>query len=360
MPEIFFLTLRQFPYLYRIISNLNMFAKRLALIFILLVSTILFHDALSAQEKAFPKNGEGITLFLKRHNRIGKEYHDEFIKLNKTKLGKGNSLKMGVKYQLPSLKGAAATPARKPNYEPLFGKELASYKVTSSELKGCCFYLVSGHGGPDPGAIGKMGKVELHEDEYAYDVMLRLARNLLMRGAKVHIIIQDAKDGIRDDKFLKNSKRETCMGDPIPFNQFRRLEQRSNKINSLFKKDREVYKRAIFMHIDSRSKSHQTDVFFYYQDKNSESKHLAKTMKSTFEHKYNRHQPGRGFTGTVGQRGLYVLRKTTPPSVFVELGNIQNSFDQKRFILNDNRQALANWLCEGFVADYKRYRKKLK
>ena len=267
---------------------------------------------------------------------------------------------MGVKYQLPPLKGAAATVARKPNYEPLFGKEMAEYKVTSSELKGCCFYLVSGHGGPDPGAIGKMGNVELHEDEYAYDVMLRLARNLLMRGAKVHIIIQDAKDGIRNDKFLKNSKRETCMGDPIPFNQFRRLEQRCDKINSLFKKDKEVYKRAIFMHIDSRSKSHQTDVFFYYQDKNSESKHLSKTMKSTFEHKYNRHQPGRGFTGTVGQRGLYVLRKTTPPSVFVELGNIQNSFDQKRFILSDNRQALANWLCEGFMTDYKRYRKKLK
>ena len=150
------------------------------------------------------------------------------------------------------------------------------------------------------------------------------------------------------------------MGDPIPFNQFRRLEQRCDKINSLFKKDKEIYKRAIFMHIDSRSKSHQTDVFFYYQDKNSESKHLSKTMKSTFEHKYNRHQPSRGFTGTVGQRGLYVLRKTTPPSVFVELGNIQNSFDQKRFILSDNRQALANWLCEGFITDYKRYRKKLK
>ena len=146
---------------------------------------------------------------------------------------------MGVKYQLPPLKGAAATVARKPNYEPLFGKEMAEYKVTSSELKGCCFYLVSGHGGPDPGAIGKMGNVELHEDEYAYDVMLRLARNLLMRGAKVHIIIQDAKDGIRNDKFLKNSKRETCMGDPIPFNQFRRLEQRCDKINSLFKKDKE-------------------------------------------------------------------------------------------------------------------------
>ena len=122
--------------------------------------------------------------------------------------------------------------------------------------------MVSGHGGPDPGAIGRIGKIELHEDEYAYDIVLRLARNLMTKGAKVHIIIQDAKDGIRDDKYLKNSKRETCMGSPIPFNQVRRLKQRSDKINTLFKQDKYAYKRAIFVHVDSRNKGHQTDVFF--------------------------------------------------------------------------------------------------
>lgn len=334
-----------------------MLIKRITHSFIVLLVAITYTSTLFAQEKAFPKNGEGITLFLQRHNRVGNEYRQQFIELNKTKIGRGNILKTGVKYTIPPLKTSQAV--KKENYEPLFGKELASYKVQSSELKGSCFYLVSGHGGPDPGAIGKMGNRELHEEEYAYDIMLRLARNLLMRGAKVHIIIQDAKDGIRNEQFLINSKRETCMGDPIPFNQFRRLEQRCQKINGLFKKDRELYKRAIFIHIDSRSKSNQTDVFFYYSEKSSESKHLAKTMKSTFAHKYDRHQPGRGFTGTVDKRGLYVLKHATPPSVFVELGNIQNSFDQKRIILNDNRQALSNWLCEGFISDYNRYKKKV-
>ena len=148
---------------------------------------------------------------------------------------------------------------------------------------------------------------------------------------------------------------QTCMGSPIPFNQVRRLKQRSDKINTLFKQDKYAYKRAIFVHVDSRNKGHQTDVFFYHQNKNSESKHLAKTMRTTFTHKYKKHQPGRGFTGTVDGRNLYVLRHTTPASVFVELGNIQNSFDQQRIILSDNRQALANWLCEGFVTDYNRY-----
>lgn len=254
---------------------------------------------------------------------------------------------------------SAQTSKAKSGNEPLFGKSLASYNITSNELKGATFYVVSGHGGPDPGAIGKLGKNELHEDEYAYDIALRLARNLMMKGAKVHIIIQDKKDGIRNEKYLKNNKSETCMGSPIPFNQVRRLEQRCNKINSLFKKDGSSYKRAIFIHIDSRSKKHQTDVFFYYKKNSSQSRHLAHTMKTTFSNKYKRHQPGRGFSGTVDHRNLFVLKNATPASVFVELGNIQNSFDQQRIILNDNRQALANWLCEGFITDYKRYKKKL-
>ena len=286
---------------------------KLSIILSLLI-TLLCANQLQAQEKAFPKKGEGIALFLKRHNRTGADYQKQFIELNKSKLGKGNTLRMGVKYTLPPLQGkeAAVAAAKRANYEPLFGKELASYKVTSSELKGACFYLVSGHGGPDPGAIGRIGSVELHEDEYAYDIVLRLARNLMMKGAKVHIIIQDAKDGIRNDKYLSNSKRETCMGSPIPFNQVRRLQQRCDKINALFKQDKYAYKRAIFVHVDSRNKGHQTDVFFYHQNKNSESKNLAKTMRTTFTHKYNKHQPGRGFTGTVDGRNLYVLRHRLP------------------------------------------------
>ena len=102
------------------------------------------------------------------------------------------------------------------------------------------FYLVSGHGGPDPGAIGIYQGRQLHEDEYAYDIILRLARELLSRGAKVHIIIQDKKDGIRDGHVLANSKRETCMGDPIPLNQVARLKQRCDWVNKLYRKDKAV------------------------------------------------------------------------------------------------------------------------
>ena len=342
---------------------------------ILLFFCFLFSvSALWGQQKATPKPGEGISTFLLRHNRAPKKYYDDFIKLNEAKLGKGQTLKLGVTYLIPPVKkkvpasvttaGSAAKkentgkkqpPRKTERNEPLFGKLLANVKVTSNRLAGACFYVVSGHGGPDPGAIGRVGKHELHEDEYAYDIALRLARNLMQEGAEVHIIIQDAKDGIRDAAYLSNSKRETCMGAPIPLNQVQRLQQRCDKINALYRNDRKKYKycRAIFIHGDSRSKGKQTDVFFYHSNRRAESKKLANKMKDTFESKYGKHQPNRGFTGTVSGRNLYVLTRATPVSVFVELGNIQNSLDQKRLVIPSNRQALANWLMEGFLKDYK-------
>ena len=340
-------------------------------LYILLFLAFLFSGTtLWAQQKATPKAGEGISSFLLRHNRSPKKYYDDFIELNKQKLGKNNVLKVGVTYVIPPIKkspsGNTGTKQQSPKAkstkigttlnQPLFGKQLADVKVTSNRLAGACFYVVSGHGGPDPGAIGKVGKYELHEDEYAYDIALRLARNLMQEGAEVHIIIQDAKDGIRDDRYLNNSKRETCMGDAIPLNQVARLRQRCIKINELYRKDRKnyTYCRSIFLHVDSRSKRHQTDVFFYHAPNSANSKRLATTMKNTFESKYDMHQPNRGFTGTVGPRNLYVLANSTPAGVFVELGNIQNTFDQRRFVISSNRQALAKWMMEGFITDYKK------
>ena len=241
--------------------------------------------------------------------------------------------------------------------EPLFGKALATYPITSRELAGATFYLVGGHGGPDPGAIGTYQGHKLHEDEYAYDIVLRLGRELMMRGAKVHFIIQDKKDGIRSGQVLNNRKTETCMGKSTPLDQNARLRQRAQQIDQLYRKDQSAYKRAIFVHIDSRSQSKQTDVYFYHAPGSKQGKRLAERLRNTLSAKYKRHQPGRGFRGTVSERNLYVLRNTQAAGVYLELGNIRNPRDQQRLVLENNRQALAKWIAEGIVADYRASRK---
>ena len=219
--------------------------KRIFCLLAIFFCTFLVFEVSAQEEYATPKAGEGISAFLERNKRPGKACYNEFMKLNEKRLRGKEELRLGVKYILPPLKkGTSAAASSKSAAgkkgavrERLFGKKLADVKVTSNRLQGACFYVVSGHGGPDPGAIGKIGKVELHEDEYAYDVALRLARNLMQEGAEVRIIIQDAKDGIRDDRYLSNSKRETCMGEAIPLNQVARLQQRCAKINELYRKD---------------------------------------------------------------------------------------------------------------------------
>ncbi len=238
---------------------------------------------------------------------------------------------------------------------PIFGKKYQKIEVKDKKLANCVYYIIGGHGGPDPGAQGKYNGHTLSEDEYAYDISLRLARNLLEHSAIVHVIIRDPNDGIRDDVVLKSDKDEVCWeNQKIPLNQIRRLNQRSYAVNSLYakyKKKKVKKQRVIILHVDSRSKGQRLDMFFYHSPKSNTGKKLANTLNNTSERKYAQHQKSRGYTGTVEARNLHVLRKTHPPAVFIELGNIRNAKDQKRFVLEDNRQAVANWLTDGLIKE---------
>jgi len=346
-------------------------------VFTLLLFTTLSILFAFSQDFAEPIQGEGIHAFLRRNNRSESGYYQKFLELNRDKLGKDQSLKLGVSYQLPPLVKADSIvkPDSKTNttqqtilgtgIEPLFGEKLAKYEIMSDRLKGACFFLVSGHGGLDPGAITKIGNIELHEDEYNYDVMLRLARNLLQEGATVHIIIRDSKDGIRDDKYLSNNKttdpkdnQETCMGEKIhqgydKKDVIKRLNQQCNKINALSKKSNAKYQRAVFIHWDSRPKNQSVDIFFNYSENNAKGKQLANTLEKTVREHYKKSQPNRPYKGLVVHPNYHVLRNTTPVSVLIELGNMQHEGkDRQRYLDSDNRQAIANWLCNGLIKDY--------
>ncbi|MCX7908549.1 MAG: N-acetylmuramoyl-L-alanine amidase [Ignavibacteria bacterium] len=237
-------------------------------------------------------------------------------------------------------------------FQPFYGNKTKS-KKKNNLLKNFVFYLVSGHGGPDPGAIGYFENKELHEDEYAYDITLRLAKHLEENGAKVFMITIDTVDGIRDDKFLSTSNQELFYGGvPIPLNQKERLELCSNILNDLYKKELKGKRKkhiSINIHLDSRSEEEKVDVYYYYQENNPISKQIAEILQTTFAQQYEKYQPGRGYNGTVETRNLFMLRNTLPPTVYIELGNIRNRSNQFRFIDKSNREAIAKWLCIGLI-----------
>ncbi|WP_040664506.1 N-acetylmuramoyl-L-alanine amidase family protein [Nafulsella turpanensis] len=355
------------------------FFKYFFLFILLFSSPSLFAQTDSTAVRA--KEGEGVYSLLRRFGLNPAEHLQAFLELNKERLGEGNSLLLHKSYSLPVATTSATVPeaeagdsvagagvpvvAEVPAVEikkeasvlniPLFGKNNARVEVKDQQLKGAVYYLLSGHGGPDPGAIGQYGPYQLSEDEYAYDVTIRLARRLMEHGAMVYMIVQDENDGIRDGSILEADRDETDIsGAPIPYDHNERLRQRVSSINRLYLQHKGDYQRMVAIHVDSRRRNQNVDVFFYHHRNSPSGKALAERIQDRFITNYARHQPDRPYDGDVSERsGLYVIRYSHPPTVFIELGNIGNQRDQRRFVLAENRQALANWIFEGILGQYK-------
>lgn len=237
----------------------------------------------------------------------------------------------------------------------LFGSNV-KFKPKDNKLAGHVYYISSGHGGIDPGAIGYKNGKALCEDEYAYDVSIRLAKALLEHGAKVYMILEDPNDGIRDAQFLEPDNDEYFYGgDSISHNQATRLNRRTEIMNRLHKDNNGAKSQtALIIHVDSRYQDKRIDIFFYHKQGDSEGKAIANTLYKTIKQKYDANQPGRGYYGTISARDLLEIRKTNAHTVYIELGNIQNPNDQIRFIDPNNRQAMANWLVEGLIKHSKK------
>lgn len=234
----------------------------------------------------------------------------------------------------------------------IFGDKYAMVPLESKKLENKVYFIDPGHGGPDVGAIGKRGKHLLYEDEYAYDVSLRVARELLKHGATVYMVVRDKNDGIRDEEYLSIDYDEYCWGNlTIPRQQKARLAQRTEAINDLYVRHRKSGSKEQYMvciHLDSRSQGMRLDVFFYHHPDSDAGKRLAKHMHQTMDKKYEVHS-NRDYMGTVSSRDLFALREARPTGVFIELGNLRNKFDQERFIKPRNRQLVASWIAEGLI-----------
>ena len=344
-----------------------------SLLKLLLFITFLGFKGVFAQDSlrtVVANNGDGIFSILKKNGLDPGKNYQKFIELNKKNIKGDSELYKGRTYFIPGIKldtleqelpikdsivqSKKVEPKTKSVKYSIFGEEHESVVIKSNKLKGTVYYLISGHGGPDPGAIGKYNGKLIAEDEYAYDVTLRLAKELISHQAKVYIIIRDLNDGIRDEKVLEiDSDEVNYPNKVIPLNQMARLKQRVESVNSLYLKNKGKYQRLIVIHVDSRSKGENIDVFFYHHKKSKNGQRLAKSIHETFKKKYKKHQPNRKYSGSFSYRNLYLVNTTLPAMAFIEIGNIQNEKDQKRIVVPENRQALAKWNSEGAMLDYK-------
>lgn len=335
-------------------------------ILILFLGMSLFSFSQDSLQTVVAEKGDGILSLLRKQGVDPYEHYDDFIAMNVDNLRDSIHLYVGRKYRIPAgdldtvaiVDSIQRKTSEVKNIEsreiPILGKDHSTVLIKSNRLAGTVYYLISGHGGPDPGAIGEYAGKTITEDEYAYDITLRLARELISHGAMVYVIIRDENDGIRNDRILEIDHDEVAyLNKAIPLNQVKRLKQRVEIVNGLYRRHQGKYQRLIVTHVDSRSVGQNIDVFFYHHEQSINGKRLAESIHKTFQKNYKKYQPNRVYSGTFEDRtSLYLVKKTHPAMTFIEVGNIRNKKDQRRILVPENRQALAKWIAEGVLLDY--------
>ncbi|HCR48157.1 MAG TPA: hypothetical protein DIW24_00890 [Bacteroidetes bacterium] len=250
----------------------------------------------------------------------------------------------------PQIQGKTAT-------WPIFGSKYATITRQDTKLAGRVYYIDAGHGGPDPGAISKVGGFSMQEDEYAYDIALRLSRNLLRHGAKVYLIVQDPNDGIREGTRLLPDKHEVFWGNIEMVTNFTdRLRQRSGIVNALFDQNPEATAhRLLSIHVDSRSLKdvpNPMDPHFSYYSGSDDGARLSRILFDTMKPFYT--TEGRSYSGSIQTRDqLYMLLYPKPVAILIETANIQHPIDQGRLMKSSYRQAIADRLTTGLLLEAK-------
>lgn len=234
----------------------------------------------------------------------------------------------------------------------------------SAQGKDFTLVIDPGHGGKDPGAIGKKGK----EKNINLNVALKLGNLIKVNCKDVNIVYTRQKDtfvaldrraqianNAKADLFISihtNSvaKGKTVRGTETYTLGLHRTEDNlevAKKENSVILIESDYEQRYAGFNPNS---AESYIIFEFLQDKNMEkSVRLATDIQKQFRNTAKRIDKG------VHQAGFLVLRETTMPGVLVELGYISNP-DEERYLLTEaGTSALAKSIYQAFLSYKKKF-----
>lgn len=217
----------------------------------------------------------------------------------------------------------------------------------------------AGHGGHDPGAIGKRGK----EKNINLNVALKLGKLIKSNHSDTKVVYTRSSDLFvplhRRAEIANNAKADLFIS--IHTNS---VASRSSKVSGTetytlglhrTQDNLEVAKKenaVILIEDDYKTQyagfnpnsSESYIIFEFLQDKNmAQSVNFAQLIQQQFRHKARRIDKG------VHQAGFLVLRETSMPSVLIELGYITNP-NEEAYLLSENGSGmLAQSIYQAFV-----------
>ena len=234
----------------------------------------------------------------------------------------------------------------------------------SAQGKDFTLVIDPGHGGKDPGALGKKGK----EKNINLSVALKLG-NLIQENCKdVNIVYTRQKDtfvaldrraqianNAKADLFISIHTNSVAKGKIVRGTEtytlgLHRTEDNlevAKQENSVILIESDYEQRYAGFNPNS---SESYIIFEFLQDKNMEkSVRLATDIQKQFKNTAKRIDKG------VHQAGFLVLRETTMPGVLVELGYISTP-DEERYLLTEaGTSALAKSIYQAFVSYKRKY-----
>lgn len=243
-----------------------------------------------------------------------------------------------------------------------FGLFISPYCTTSAEAKDFVVVIDAGHGGHDPGALGKSSK----EKNINLNVALKLGKQIKRNCPDVKVIYTRERDVFipldRRAEIANNAKADLFIS--IHTNSVAggtTVKGASTWTLGLAKSDAnlEVAKRensVILYESDYKTRyagfnpnsAESYIIFEFMQDKYmSQSVHLASLVQKEFRHTCKRADRG------VHQAGFLVLKASAMPSILVELGFISNPEEERYLNSESGSTTLANGIFRAFLT-YKR------
>lgn len=168
----------------------------------------------------------------------------------------------------------------------------------------------AGHGGEDP---GKVGKLDVTEESLNLKISLKL-RKIIEQNGGIVILTREDKNGLYTEKSttIKEKKRED-------------LKNRKELVN---KSEPDIF---ISIHLNSfpEEKYYGAQAFFKEGCKDSEelANHIQEEFRNSLDKKNNRQPQSRD--------SIYLIREVDKPAVLIEGGFLSNIREEK--LLNDDK-----------------------
>ncbi len=229
-------------------------------------------------------------------------------------------------------------------------------------LKGWRIVLDPGHGGIDPGAIvsnttGKNRRVYVVEDEYVYDIALRVYRKLRLLGAEVALTVISPNHLIRDNlrasitfvhekNEVYNDERYNRRNSDRVRPRSANLSQRVRVANRFFKRARRGRSLFISLHADNNPRRSRGPLAIYLKRRGKvdrRSRTFARIMRSALN------RPD--LPAKVRGRSLGVLRNNLAHAeILVEIHNVHDKNDAYQLRYHKDREHNAERLVNGILA----------